>query len=135
MEKLIGLLLALALIMPFMMSCSTIQQTDTNIAIGEIVARRVGATLAAKHPEIKTQAIAYCDTLLAQSDENISGMVLVGLRYMGQKYAGDALLGDDLMSIAKLLGVDFTKVNSVLDSDKFALATTMIKAFKVGLGG
>ena len=109
---------------------------DENLqVVAEIAARRLGVAFAQKEPELVNKVSEYCDTMLDQEDGRISAMMLYGLRYLSAKYTGDPLLADDLVSIARLLGINLTQADAVLDESRLAPARVVIAAFQTGLKG
>lgn len=136
--KTVLMIFCILLVMAMMAGCATMgtQQDgvdDPQIIIAEILARRIGAAVAAQDPDGVPQAIAFCDALMGLEDAEVGGMMVYGLQYVSAKYTDDPLLADDLISVLKLLGLDLAQPDVALDGNKLGLARATIAAFKTGL--
>jgi hypothetical protein len=68
---------------------------------------------------------------LDSEDENISEIVIEGLRKLSKDYADDELIADDLLDIMSLVGINLSAPD-VQISDT-SLIKSIIKAFQTGI--
>ena len=135
MKKLIICLALLAFIVPIGCSSLQIGNEQTQEVIIEIAARNLAYQIAKKNPDIVVPGIAFCRGFLEVTGDKAQTVILLdkAMEYLAERIGGDDLLMADMMTLAKLLGLNLDLPDLSLDIPKLRLVKVAVSGFLSGL--